>query len=192
MAYFICLSSVLHQLQSCNMSHDKACNLNWCIWFMCFWGLPADSEKRSYAISDPLKNAAFLPFGSGIRACVGQKFTVLGIASIFASLLERYEVCSLSWLLECIVPIFEVAPTPQKTWNSGFMRLNFYLLPLRTLDRVCIGQEWRMGCVEHRSLVNFCGYWLLIVEFASVRIRVEKMLYILVNWNGDGCKEVTY
>lgn len=50
------------------------------------------SEEGSYTISDPLKNAAFLPFGSGMRACVGQKFAVLGIASIFSSLLERYEI----------------------------------------------------------------------------------------------------
>ena len=66
------------------------------VFGLCAAVLPADSEEGSYTISDPLKNAAFLPFGSGMRACVGQKFTVLGTASIFASLLERYEVCSLS------------------------------------------------------------------------------------------------
>lgn len=55
-------------------------------------GESVDLREGSYVLSDPFKNAAFLPFGSGIRACVGQNFTVLGIASIFASLLERYEI----------------------------------------------------------------------------------------------------
>jgi len=116
--------------------------------------------------------------------CIDICFPAWALWGLFSQLIVRMHCPNFR---SCAHP-----PTPQKTWNSGFMRLNFYLLPLRTLDRVCIGQEWRMGCVEHRSLVNFCGYWLLIVEFASVRIRVEKMLYILVNWNGDGCKEVTY
>ncbi|XP_012068732.1 cytochrome P450 4X1 isoform X2 [Jatropha curcas] len=35
---------------------------------------------------------AFLPFGSGIRACVGQEFVIHGVATLFVSLLERYEV----------------------------------------------------------------------------------------------------
>lgn len=54
--------------------------------------VPPESGEESYIISDPYKNAAFLPFGSGLRACVGQRFAILGIASIFASLLEQYEV----------------------------------------------------------------------------------------------------
>ncbi|KMT17030.1 hypothetical protein BVRB_2g042310 [Beta vulgaris subsp. vulgaris] len=54
--------------------------------------IPPDSGEGSYILSDPYKNAAFLPFGSGLRACVGQRFAIMGIASIFASLLEQYEV----------------------------------------------------------------------------------------------------
>ncbi|XP_047937742.1 cytochrome P450 4A25-like [Salvia hispanica] len=35
---------------------------------------------------------AFLSFGSGTRACVGQKLAILGISSLFAALIERYEL----------------------------------------------------------------------------------------------------
>uniref|UniRef100_J3MNI8 Cytochrome P450 n=1 Tax=Oryza brachyantha TaxID=4533 RepID=J3MNI8_ORYBR len=35
---------------------------------------------------------SFLPFGSGSRACVGQRFAILGIAMLIASLLRSYEV----------------------------------------------------------------------------------------------------
>uniref|UniRef100_A0A0E0LP14 Cytochrome P450 n=1 Tax=Oryza punctata TaxID=4537 RepID=A0A0E0LP14_ORYPU len=38
------------------------------------------------------KTESFLPFGSGSRACVGQKFAVLGIAMLIASLLRSYEL----------------------------------------------------------------------------------------------------
>uniref|UniRef100_A0A0D9X264 Cytochrome P450 n=1 Tax=Leersia perrieri TaxID=77586 RepID=A0A0D9X264_9ORYZ len=38
------------------------------------------------------KKESFLPFGSGSRACVGQRFAVLGIAMLIASLLCSYEV----------------------------------------------------------------------------------------------------
>lgn len=48
--------------------------------------------EESYVLSDPYKNASFLPFGAGLRACFGQRFYVLGIASIFASLIEHYQV----------------------------------------------------------------------------------------------------
>ncbi|KAE9459654.1 hypothetical protein C3L33_08417, partial [Rhododendron williamsianum] len=51
-----------------------------------------DVGQDSYVLNDPSKNAAFLPFGSGIRACLGQKCVVLGVAALFASLLERYEI----------------------------------------------------------------------------------------------------
>ncbi|GAB4827747.1 hypothetical protein Ancab_034633 [Ancistrocladus abbreviatus] len=51
-----------------------------------------DAGERPYILSDPNENAAFLSFGSGIRACVGQKFTVLGVAAVLASLLESYEL----------------------------------------------------------------------------------------------------
>lgn len=54
-----------------------------------------DVGQDSYVLNDPSKNAAFLPFGSGIRACLGQKCVVLGVAALFASLLECYEVCTL-------------------------------------------------------------------------------------------------
>jgi hypothetical protein len=39
------------------------------------------------------KTDSFLPFGSGSRACVGQKFAILGISMLIASLLLNYEVC---------------------------------------------------------------------------------------------------
>ncbi|KAF7137446.1 hypothetical protein RHSIM_Rhsim07G0073100 [Rhododendron simsii] len=51
-----------------------------------------DVGQDSYVLNDPNKNAAFLPFGSGTRACLGQKCVVLGVAALFASLLERYEI----------------------------------------------------------------------------------------------------
>ncbi|KAF9686335.1 hypothetical protein SADUNF_Sadunf03G0148000 [Salix dunnii] len=52
----------------------------------------ADPIQCSFVLNDPNDNAAFLPFGSGMRACVGQKFVIRGVATLFASLLERYEV----------------------------------------------------------------------------------------------------
>lgn len=52
--------------------------------------LPGES---SFVLNDPNENAAFLPFGSGIRSCVGQKFVIQGVAALFASLLEQFEVC---------------------------------------------------------------------------------------------------
>ncbi|CAK9145943.1 unnamed protein product [Ilex paraguariensis] len=53
---------------------------------------PVDSGWRSYVLQDPSENAAFLPFGYGARACVGQKLAIFGVAALFASLLEKYEV----------------------------------------------------------------------------------------------------
>lgn len=50
------------------------------------------SEFEEHVLDDPNENAAFLPFGSGTRACVGQKFAILAITTLFASLLQRYEV----------------------------------------------------------------------------------------------------
>ncbi|PNT74652.1 hypothetical protein BRADI_1g19670v3 [Brachypodium distachyon] len=38
------------------------------------------------------KTDSFLPFGSGSRACVGQKFAILGISMLIAFLLHDYEV----------------------------------------------------------------------------------------------------
>lgn len=51
-----------------------------------------DPDQDSCILDDPNHNAAFLPFGSGTRACVGQKFVILGVAALFASLLEHYEI----------------------------------------------------------------------------------------------------
>ncbi|KAG7945943.1 hypothetical protein I3843_14G012900 [Carya illinoinensis] len=50
---------------------------------------PGDSSS---ILNDPNNNVAFLPFGSGTRACVGQKFVIQGVATLFASLLEQYEI----------------------------------------------------------------------------------------------------
>ncbi|KAJ6414507.1 hypothetical protein OIU84_003497 [Salix udensis] len=52
----------------------------------------ADPIQCSSVLNDPNDNAAFLPFGSGMRTCVGQKFVIRGVATLFASLLEHYEV----------------------------------------------------------------------------------------------------
>ncbi|KAJ6326100.1 hypothetical protein OIU78_013233 [Salix suchowensis] len=52
----------------------------------------ADPIQCSLVLNDPNDNAAFLPFGSGMRTCVGQKFVIRGVATLFASLLEHYEV----------------------------------------------------------------------------------------------------
>ncbi|PRQ55764.1 putative unspecific monooxygenase [Rosa chinensis] len=48
--------------------------------------------ESSFTLNDPNKSTAFLPFGSGIRACVGQKFVTEGVAMLFASLLKQYEI----------------------------------------------------------------------------------------------------
>ncbi|KAL5799507.1 hypothetical protein ACOSQ4_032391 [Xanthoceras sorbifolium] len=51
-----------------------------------------DPGQSSFVLNDPNDNTAFLPFGSGSRACIGQKFIIQGVATLFASLLERYEI----------------------------------------------------------------------------------------------------
>ncbi|XP_059653668.1 uncharacterized protein LOC132300554 isoform X2 [Cornus florida] len=51
-----------------------------------------DGARSSYVLNEPNESSAFLPFGSGTRACIGQKFAILGVAKLFASLLEHYEV----------------------------------------------------------------------------------------------------
>ncbi|KAM1607568.1 hypothetical protein ACFX1Z_028134 [Malus domestica] len=48
--------------------------------------------ESSFVLNDPDKNPAFVSFGSGIRACIGQKFVIEGVATLFASLLEHYEI----------------------------------------------------------------------------------------------------
>ncbi|XP_057976259.1 uncharacterized protein LOC131163641 [Malania oleifera] len=52
----------------------------------------ADPGQSSFVLNDPNETAAFLPFGSGVRACVGQKFAIFRIGTLFAALLEQYEV----------------------------------------------------------------------------------------------------
>ncbi|PON78176.1 Cytochrome P450, E-class, group I [Parasponia andersonii] len=52
----------------------------------------ADLGESSFVLNDPNNNAAFLPFGSGVRACVGQKFVIQGVAALFASLLKNYKI----------------------------------------------------------------------------------------------------
>ncbi|XP_065632743.1 cytochrome P450 750A1 isoform X1 [Quercus suber] len=48
--------------------------------------------KSKFVLNDPNDNVAFLPFGSGTRACVGQKFVIQGVMTLFASLLEQYDI----------------------------------------------------------------------------------------------------
>lgn len=54
-------------------------------------------------ISEPNKSAAFLPFGSGARACVGQKFAIHGISTLLASLLQNYEVGDLHYVCQILL-----------------------------------------------------------------------------------------
>ncbi|KAL7083781.1 hypothetical protein ACP275_14G183400 [Erythranthe tilingii] len=46
----------------------------------------------SCAMKEPNEFEAFLPFGYGARACIGQKLAVRGISSLFAVLLGQYEI----------------------------------------------------------------------------------------------------
>ncbi|RLM85943.1 cytochrome P450 3A29-like [Panicum miliaceum] len=55
--------------------------------------LAAPSGSNGMNLStDCAKTESFLPFGSGSRACVGQKFVILAISMLIASLLRKYEV----------------------------------------------------------------------------------------------------
>ncbi|WOK95959.1 Cytochrome P450 [Canna indica] len=49
------------------------------------------SEKCPF-YNEPKRNAAFLPFGYGSRACIGEKFATVGISTLLASLLQNYEI----------------------------------------------------------------------------------------------------
>ncbi|WJX36598.1 hypothetical protein P8452_24457 [Trifolium repens] len=51
-----------------------------------------DYGISSFVLNDPSEIAAFLPFGSGARACVGQKFVIQVVATLLASLLKKYEI----------------------------------------------------------------------------------------------------
>ncbi|GAU48390.1 hypothetical protein TSUD_118160 [Trifolium subterraneum] len=51
-----------------------------------------DYGTSSFVLNNPNENAAFLPFGSGTRACVGQKFVIQIVATLLASLLKKYEI----------------------------------------------------------------------------------------------------
>ncbi|TVU37525.1 hypothetical protein EJB05_10842 [Eragrostis curvula] len=54
-------------------------------------GLPKSSNGFNFHPGS-VKTQSFLPFGSGSRACVGQKFVILAISMLIASLLRNYEV----------------------------------------------------------------------------------------------------
>ncbi|ONK67480.1 uncharacterized protein A4U43_C05F490 [Asparagus officinalis] len=85
-----------------------------------------DQEGRSQedGILEPYKNAAYLPFGSGSRACLGKEFSVLGISTFFASLLLNYEVTlvpgSENDLNSTVNDRFQPVPSPKIT----FMKRN--------------------------------------------------------------------
>ena len=58
-----------------------------------------DEGESSFVLNDPTGNVAFLPFGFGARSCVGRKFIIQGVATLFASLLANYEVGSFFFLI---------------------------------------------------------------------------------------------
>ncbi|KAK7271523.1 hypothetical protein RJT34_27497 [Clitoria ternatea] len=53
---------------------------------------PPIAGFNTFVLNDPNENAAFLPFGSGTRACVGQKFIIQLVATLLVSLLKLYEI----------------------------------------------------------------------------------------------------
>ncbi|THU47479.1 hypothetical protein C4D60_Mb09t15960 [Musa balbisiana] len=89
--------------------------------------------KKSAFLSEPKRKAAFLPFGYGTRACIGEKFATLGISTLIASLLQNYEIklqpgsendpkpimsdCLLQQLLSSPEVVF-AKRSKQKTWKS--------------------------------------------------------------------------
>ncbi|OMO86073.1 Cytochrome P450 [Corchorus olitorius] len=66
-------------LQRCSLKHGPVEEL-------------INQRRGSFVLNNPNENPAFLPFGSGTRACVCQKFVARGIATLLASLLEQYEL----------------------------------------------------------------------------------------------------
>ncbi|KAG9454809.1 hypothetical protein H6P81_007713 [Aristolochia fimbriata] len=49
-------------------------------------------SRSTFVLNGLNEKSAFLPFGSGTRACVGERFAVLAIATMFAYLLQQFEV----------------------------------------------------------------------------------------------------
>ncbi|XP_068664011.1 cytochrome P450 734A1-like [Aristolochia californica] len=49
-------------------------------------------SRGSFILNDLNEKSAFLSFGSGTRACVGERFVVLAISKMFAHLLQQFEV----------------------------------------------------------------------------------------------------
>uniref|UniRef100_A0A2N9GUD8 Uncharacterized protein n=1 Tax=Fagus sylvatica TaxID=28930 RepID=A0A2N9GUD8_FAGSY len=74
--------------------------------------------ESKFVLNDPNDNVAFLPFGSGTRACVGQKFVIQGVVTLFASLLEQYEIRLQSGSQSDSIPatnhgVFQPLPSPK-------------------------------------------------------------------------------
>ncbi|CAI0421049.1 unnamed protein product, partial [Linum tenue] len=51
-----------------------------------------NATKGPLILNDPTNNPAFLPFGSGVRACACQKPVITGVGAMLASLIASYEV----------------------------------------------------------------------------------------------------
>ncbi|KEH32979.1 cytochrome P450 family protein [Medicago truncatula] len=56
------------------------------------WGKDASAFNPYRFLSNITKESAFLPFGSGTRACVGQKYVIQVVATLLASLFKKYEI----------------------------------------------------------------------------------------------------
>jgi hypothetical protein len=69
--------------------------------------------------SECTKAESFLPFGSRSRACVGQKFVVLAISMLIASLLRSYEVkCTCSFSLWHPHLLISSTHCPSTYWHT--------------------------------------------------------------------------
>lgn len=116
-----------------------------------------DPTRSSFILKDPNDNAAFLPFGSGIRACVGEKFVIRGVATLFASLLERYEVCCISY--HFFLYLF--------AWNN-FVYNNVLLLSHDLLDLA--SQVFKFRIVKF-SFFSPHNLWNMSVHFLTQNDR---------------------